>query len=79
MCDDGSNCHPFLSEGHVSLSEGGDTVAVKIFSDTVATQSLIASNILPISAQSSAESSVLIQGVGIDVMRVPLHQIPSSA
>ena len=67
--------HPFVSEGRVSLPEGGDTMAVKILRDTGATQSLIASHVLPLSDQTSAGASVLIQGVGLDVMRVPLHQI----
>ena len=66
---------PFVSEGRVSLPEGGDTMAVKILRDTGATQSLIASHVLPLSDQTSAGASVLIQGVGLDVMRVPLHQI----
>ena len=30
---------------------------------------------MPLSDQTSAGASVLIQGVGLDVMRVPLHQI----
>jgi len=55
MSDDASNYHVFTSEGYVSLSESGDTVAVKILCDTGVTQSLIASNILPLSTQSSAD------------------------
>ena len=73
--DDISNYHPFVSEGFVSLTEGEDTVAVRILRDTGATQSLLASNVLPLSAQTSIDASVLIQGVGLEVIRVPLHQI----
>jgi len=73
--DDISNYHPFVSEGYVSLTERGDTVAVKILCDTGATQSLIASDVLPLSDQTSVDTSVLIQGVGLEVIRVPLHQI----
>jgi len=73
--DDISNDHPFVSEGFVSFTEAGDTVAVKILCDTGATQSLIASNVLPLSVQTSIDASVLIQGVGLEVIRVPLHQI----
>ena len=69
------NYHPFVSKGYVPLSEGGDTVAVKILRDTGATQSLMASHVLPLSEQTSVNVSVLIQGVGMDVLRVPLHQI----
>ena len=64
-----------MSEGYVSFTEGGDTVAVKVLRDTGATQSLIASDVLPLSAQTSVDTSVLIQGVGLEVIRVPLHQI----
>jgi len=72
--DDISNYHPFVSKRFVSLTEGGDTVAVKILRDTGATQSLIASNVLSLSAQTSIDASVLIQGVGLEVIRVPLHR-----
>ena len=73
--EDLSNYHPFGSEGYISLTEGGDTVAVKILHDTGATQSLIASHVLSLSDQTSAGASVLIQGVGMGVIRVPLHHI----
>ena len=73
--DDISNYHLFVSDGFVSLTEGGDTVAVRILRDTGATQSLMASNVLPLSAQTSIDVSVLIQGVGLEVISVPLHQI----
>ena len=67
--------HPFVSEGYVSLSENGETVLVKILRDTGATQSLLVDNLLPLSEQTSIGASVLIQGVGLDVISVPLHQI----
>ena len=43
------NYHPFVSKEYVSLLEGGDSVAVKILRDTGATQSLMASHVLPLS------------------------------
>ena len=70
-----TNYHPFVSEGYVSLSAGGETVAVKLLRDTGATQSLLVENVLPLSEQTSVGASVLIQGVGLDVINVPLHQI----
>ena len=57
--EDLESYHPFVSEGYVSLSEGGNTGAVKILHDTGATQSLIASHVLPFSGQTSADASVL--------------------
>ena len=70
-----TNYHPFVSEGYVSLSEKGEAVAVKILRNTGATQSLLVDNTLPLSEQTSIGASVLIQGIGPDVMNVPLHQI----
>ena len=48
---------------------------MKVLRDTGATQSLMAFHVLPLSEQLSVDTSVLIQGVGMDVLRVPLHQI----
>ena len=60
----------------MSLSENGETVAVKILCDTGATQSLLVDGTLPLSEQTFVGASVLmIQGVGLDVINIPLHQI----
>ena len=68
-----TNYYPFVSEGYVSLSENGEAVAVKILRDTGATQSLLVDNTLPLSEQTSIGASALIQGIGLDVINVPLH------
>ena len=73
--EDLGNYHPFVLKGCVSLSEGGDSVAVKILRDTGSTQSLMVSHVLLSSEQMSVDASVLLQGVGLGVLRVPLHQI----
>ena len=57
----------------MSLSENGETVGVKILRDTA--QSLLVDGTLPLSEQTSVGASVLIQGLGLDVINVPLHQI----
>ena len=66
---------PFISEGLVSLTEDGDTVPIKILRDIGATQSLMVQDILPFIDQCSTGASVLVQGVKLDVMRVPLHRV----
>lgn len=48
---------------------------MKILCDTGSTQSLMALHVLPSSEQMSVDASVLLQGVGLGVLRVPLHQI----
>jgi len=70
-----TNFHLFVSEGCVSLSENGETVTVKILCDTGATQSLLVDSTLPLSERTSIGASVLIQGIGLDMINVPLHQI----
>ena len=71
------NYHLFVSEKYVSHPKGGDSVPVKMLHDTGAIQSLMASYVLLLSEQLSVDASVhvLIQGVGMDVLRMPLHQI----
>ena len=48
---------------------------MKLLRDTGVTQSLLVDNVLQLSEQTSVGASVLIQGVGLDVINVPLHQI----
>ena len=48
---------------------------MKMLCDTGATQSLMGSHVLPLSEQTSVDASILIKGVGMDVLRVLLHQI----
>ena len=70
------NYHPYVLEEYVPLSEGGDSVAVKIIHDTGATQSLKAFHALPLFEQTFVAASVLIQGVYRKIfLRVLLHQI----
>ena len=64
-----------MSKGLVCLEGSKEKVPINILRDTGATQSLILSNVLPFSDQSSAGVSVLLQGVEMGVIRVPLHLI----
>ena len=66
---------PFISEGLVLLTEDGIPVPIKILRDTGATHSLMVQNVLPFTDQSSAEASVLVQGVELGIVKVPLHRI----
>ena len=65
---------PFVSEGFVSLKgDNANLHPIKIMRDTGASQSLLLEGILPLSAETSAGASVLIQGVELGVIKVPLH------
>ena len=50
-------------------------VPVKILRDTGATQSLLLQGVLPLTKQSSAGASVLVQGVELGMLKVPLHKV----
>ena len=66
---------PFVSDGSVSLTADSVAVSVKILRDTGATQSLLLQGVLPLTKQSSAGASMLVQGVELDVLKVPLHKV----
>jgi len=76
----GENCReeykPFITEGYVSLVENATQLKpIKILRDTGAGQSLLLEGILPLSDQSSAGASVLIQGIECGTINVPLHVV----
>ena len=48
---------------------------MRFLCNTGATQSLLIDGMLPLSEQTSVVASVLMQGVGLDLINVPLHQI----
>ena len=66
---------PIVSDGLVSLTADIVAVPVKILCDTGATQSLLLQGLLPLAKQSSAGARVLVQGVELDVLKVPLHKV----
>ena len=62
---------PFVSKGLVSLTEDGKTVPIKILRDMGATQSLMVQDVLPFHNQGSMGASVLVQGIELDIVKVP--------
>ena len=66
----------FVLEGSVSL-EGDefDPKPIKIMRDTCCAQSMILERSLPFSEMSATGENVLIQGIGMDVISVPLYKI----
>uniref|UniRef100_A0A8C6MEZ7 CCHC-type domain-containing protein n=1 Tax=Nothobranchius furzeri TaxID=105023 RepID=A0A8C6MEZ7_NOTFU len=67
---------PFMSEGHVSLTDSCETLTpVQILRDTGASQTLILQNVLPFDDLSSTGSSVLLAGVNSVPVSRPLHRI----
>ena len=67
--------NPFISEGYVSTSKGGNAVPIRILRDTGAAQSLLVEGILPLSEATATGTHVLIQGVELGIVSVPMHTI----
>ena len=67
---------PFVLEGSVSLdSDKVDPKPIKIMRDTCCAQSMILEGSLPFSEVSATGENVLIQGIGMDIISVPVHRI----
>ena len=68
---------PFIHEGSVSSSSDvSDTTSIKILRDTGASQSLLLSDTLSFSEESSVGASVLIRGINCsEYSPVPLHTV----
>ncbi len=66
---------PFISYGHVSFVGKETKVPVTILRDTGASESFILQDVLPFSFLSDTGTSVLIKGIGLNVLSVPLHKI----
>ena len=67
---------PFVLEGSVSLdSDKVDPKPIKIMRDTCCAQSMILEGSVPFSEVSATGENVLIQGIGMDIISVPLHRI----
>ena len=68
---------PFIHEGSVSLSSDmSDPTSIKILRDTGASQSLLLSDTLLFSEESSVCASVLIRGINCsEYSPVPLHTV----
>ncbi len=66
---------PFVSNGSVSLDAKSEGVPVKIVRDTCSGQSMILKRVLEFDEQSATGSHVLIQGIGMEILKVPLHVV----
>lgn len=67
---------PFLSDGFVSFSDQpGDRVGVHVLRDTGAARSFIRGDVLSFSDDSYTGSSILVQGISMEVVKVPLHRV----
>ena len=68
---------PFIHEGSISLSSDmSDSTSIKILRDTGASQSLLLSDTLLFSEESSVGASVLIRGINCsEYSPVPLHTV----
>ena len=77
MCAAGvaGSFRPFISEGFVSLANGGRKVPVNILRDTGASSSFILQSALPFSPDSYTGESLLIRGIGLNTLSAPLHRV----
>ena len=67
---------PFVLEGSISLvGDEVDPKPIKTMRDTCCAQSMILERSLPFSEMSVTADNVLIQGIGMDVISVPLHKM----
>ena len=67
---------PFVLEGLVSLDgDDVDPTPMKIMRDTCCAQSMTLERSLPFSTKSATGESVLIQGIGMNIINVPLHKM----
>ncbi|KAI2660033.1 Gag-Pol polyprotein [Labeo rohita] len=65
---------PFVMKGLLSINgRPEDQKEVQILRDTGASQSFVISDVIPLSEQTSCDSSVLIQGIEMGVAKEPLH------
>uniref|UniRef100_A0A8C1I8K6 Gypsy retrotransposon integrase-like protein 1 n=1 Tax=Cyprinus carpio TaxID=7962 RepID=A0A8C1I8K6_CYPCA len=70
---------PFITYGHVSMIGTEVKIPVTILRDTGASESFILEDVLPFSFLSDTGTSVLVRGIGLDVMSVPLHRVTLSS
>ena len=66
---------PFVSNGTVSLDANSEEVPVKIVRDTGSGQSMILEGTLGLNENSATGNHVLIQGIGMEISKVPLHRV----
>lgn len=70
---------PFITYGHVSIVGEETKVPVTILRDTGASESFFLQDVLPFSSLSDTGSSVLIRGIGLNVLSSLLHKIMLSS
>ncbi|XP_076876436.1 uncharacterized protein LOC143525877 [Brachyhypopomus gauderio] len=71
-----SSFEPYIIEGSVALSPLDHCHRpVRILRDTGAAQSFMLASVVPLSADTSCGSEVLVQGIDLSILRAPLHKI----
>ncbi|KAL2085082.1 hypothetical protein ACEWY4_018402 [Coilia grayii] len=75
-CEIDPDYQPFVLDGTVSLTGcEEDAVPVTILRDTGSAQSFVLASTLPFSDESYCGSDVLVQGIGLQPLKVPLHTV----
>lgn len=67
--------HPFVSRGFVSMVGSDKKVPVTILRHSVALDSFILESVLPFSSDGDTGGCTNIQGMGLNVLTVPLHNL----
>ena len=67
---------PFVIEGEISLDNEEDSLkSIKIVRDTCCGQSMILEGSLPFSDATATGEHVLVEGIGMNIIKVPLHKM----
>lgn len=70
-----SDYSPFVTDGFLSLGGTDQKVPVKILRNTGASESYVLESVLPFSTVTDTSNCVLVQGIGLNVLSVPLHRL----
>lgn len=65
----------FITDCYVSLVGSDKKFPVKVLRDTGSSESFVLESVLPFSQESDTGTKVLIQGIGLQALSVPLHNV----
>ena len=66
---------PFITDGFVSLVGQTEKVPVKVLRDTGAFGTFVVGSVLPFSPASDTGEVMLVQGIGMEVLTAPIHEM----
>ena len=66
---------PFISEGFLAVKGSGKRVPVKVLRDCGTLDSFVRASVLPFSSKTHTGETILMQGMGMAVCPVPVHEM----